>query len=68
MTMHDEDAIDDLPRVRQMVGAICKDLLEAAGGKIDAVVGYCRLAPATIVRDYFGLIGIPRKDLMEWSY
>ena len=30
--------------------------------------GYCRLAPATIVRDYFGLVGMHRKDLMEWSY
>ncbi|MFZ1011526.1 MAG: cytochrome P450 [Candidatus Sulfotelmatobacter sp.] len=80
--MHDDDALhyreksimqgllnrDDLPQVRNMVGQICKDLLSAAGGKIDAVGGYCRLVPATIVRDYFGLIGMERKDLMEWSY
>ena len=79
---HDDDALhyreksimqgflnrDDLPKVRQMVGRICDELLAGAAGEIDAVDGYCRLAPATIVRDYFGLIGIGRKDLMDWSY
>jgi cytochrome P450 len=43
-------------------------LLAEAGGQIDAVGGFCRLAPATIVRDYFGLIGMHRKEPMEWSY
>ena len=79
---HDDDAVhyreksimqgllnrDDLPKVREMVRRICEQLLADAGGRIDAVGGYCRLVPATIVRDYFGLIGMPRKDLMEWSY
>jgi cytochrome P450 len=82
LMMHDDDALhyreksimqgllnrDDLPKVRRMVGKICVDLLAAAAGQIDAVPGYCRLVPATIVRDYFGLIGMHRKDLMEWSY
>ena len=82
LMMHDDDALhyreksimqgllnrDDLPHVRRMVQTICRDLLDAANGSIDAVSGYCRLAPATIVRDYFGLIGMHRKDLMEWSY
>jgi cytochrome P450 len=80
--MHDDDNLhyreksimqgllnrDDIPKVRRMVTQICTDLLTAAGGRIDAVPGYCRLTPATIVRDYFGLVGIDRKDLMEWSY
>jgi len=79
---HDDDALhyreksimqgllnrDDLPKVRQMVADICRGIIKEAGGRIDAVGGYCRLAPATIVRDYFGLIGMHRKDLMEWSY
>ncbi len=79
---HDDDAVhyreksimqgllnrDDLPKVREMVRRICEQLLADARGRIDAVGGYCRLVPATIVRDYFGLIGMPRKDLMEWSY
>lgn len=82
LMMHDDDALhyreksimqgllnrDDLPEVRRMVRDISRDLLEGAGGGIDAVSGYCRLVPATIVRDYFGLIGMHRKDLMEWSY
>ncbi len=82
LMMHDDDAIhyreksimqgllnrDDLPKVRKMVGEICRGFLAEANGKIDAVSDYCRLTPATIVRDYFGLIGMDRKDLMEWSY
>jgi len=82
MMSHDGDALhyreksimqgflnrDDLPKVRQMVAGICQSILAGARGKIDAVGEYCRLAPATIVRDYFGLIGMHRKDLMEWSY
>ena len=82
LMMHDDDAVhyreksimqgllnrDDLPEVRRMVGEIGKTLLTEAGGKIDAVGDYCRKVPATIVRDYFGLIGADLKDLMEWSY
>jgi len=82
LMMHDDDALhyreksimqgflnrDDLPKVREMVGHICTDLLEKASGRIDAVGGYCRLVPATIVQEYFGLIGMETKDLMEWSY
>ena len=82
MMMHDDDAVhyreksimqsllnrDDLPKVREMVTGICSSILANAGGRIDAVGDYCRMAPATIVRDYFGLIGMDRKELMEWSY
>ncbi|MBI2686450.1 MAG: cytochrome P450 [Acidobacteria bacterium] len=82
LMMHDDDALhyreksimqgllnrDDLPQVRKMVADIGRDILEKASGKIDAVGEYCRMVPATIVRDYFGLIGMHRKDLMEWSY
>ncbi len=80
--MHDDDALhyreksimqgllnrDDLPKVRRMVAQICTELLTTAGGRIDAVGDYCRMTPATIVRDYFGLVGMDRKELMEWSY
>ncbi len=59
---------DDLPDVRNMVAGISKSLLQQAGGKIDAVPGYCRMVPATVVQQYFGLKGIDRSDLMEWSY
>jgi cytochrome P450 len=82
LMMHDDDALhyreksimqgllnrDDLPKVRRMVTVISSSILAKAGGRIDAVGDYCRMVPATIVRDYFGLIGMHRKDLMEWSY
>ncbi len=82
LMMHDDDALhyreksimqgllnrDDMPLVRKMVTKTAASILAKAGGKIDAVDEYCRLIPATIVRDYFGLIGMHRKDLMEWSY
>ena len=59
---------NDLPQVRAMVGRICAGLLDAAGGNMEAVGGYCRTVPATLVQDYFGLTGVDRKDLIEWSY
>jgi cytochrome P450 len=79
---HDDDALhyreksmmqallnrDDLPKVRRMTGEICAKLLRDAGGRVDAVGGYCRLSSATMVRDYFGLIGMHLNDLMEWSH
>src|SRR5580698_6911871 len=82
LMMHDDDALhyreksimqgllnrDDLPKVRRMVASTCNTLLAEAKGKIEAMSGYCRMVPATIVRDYFGLIGIDRKDLIDWSY
>lgn len=59
---------NDLPQVRAMVGRICAGLLDTAGGGIEAVGGYCRMVPATLVQEYFGLTGVDRKDLIEWSY
>jgi cytochrome P450 len=59
---------DDVPKVRSMVARNCNLILTAAKGRIDAVPGYCRMVPATIVRDYFGLKGIDCRDLMEWSH
>jgi cytochrome P450 len=82
LMMRDDDAVhyreksimqgllnrDDLPKVRRMVSDISSSILAKARGRLDAVGQYCRMVPATIVRDYFGLIGMHRKDLMEWSY
>jgi cytochrome P450 len=79
---HDDDALhtreksimqamlnrDDLPQVRAMVARIGKDLLDAAGGRMEAINGYCRMVPATLVQEYFGLTGVDRKTLIEWSY
>jgi len=79
---HDDDALhtrekslmqgmlnrDDLPQVRAMVAEIAKSLLDTANGRMEAINGYCRMVPATLVQDYFGLTGIDKKDLIEWSY
>jgi cytochrome P450 len=79
---HDDDALhtpekslmqemlnrDDLPQVRTMVAKISKNLLDAAHGHMDAINGYCRMVPATLVQDYLGLTGVDKKDLIEWSY
>jgi cytochrome P450 len=59
---------EDLPRIRNMVAETCDEILRHANGKLDAVPDYCRLVPATIVQKYFGLTGIDRSELMEWSY
>src|ERR1700726_1911432 len=75
---HDDDALhtrekslmqgmlnrDDLPQVRTMVGKMSKALLDAANGHMDAINGYCRMVPATLVQEYFGLTGVDKKDLI----
>jgi cytochrome P450 len=79
---HDDDALhtrekslmqgmlnrDDLPQVRAMVATIAKSLLDSANGHMEVINGYCRMVPAELVQDYFGLTGIDKKDLIEWSY
>lgn len=79
---HDDDALhtreksimqgllnrDDLPQVRAMIAKIAKGILDSADGGIEVVNEYCRMVPATLVQDYFGLTGVDRKDLIEWSY
>jgi cytochrome P450 len=79
---HDDDALhtrekslmqgmlnrDDLPQVRAMVARISKALLDSAKGHMEAINGYCRMVPATLVQEYFGLTGIDRSKLIEWSY
>ena len=79
---HDDDALhtrekslmqamlnrDDLPKVRAMVARIAGELLDEAAGRMDAVAAYCRMVPATLVQEYFGLTGVDRTDLIEWSY
>ena len=79
---HDDDALhtrekslmmgllnrDDLPQVRAMVADIAKDLLSTAPGSIEAIGGFCRMVPAKLVQEYFGLKGIELSKLIEWSY
>jgi cytochrome P450 len=79
---HDDDALhyrekslmqgllnrDDLPRVRALVAETARKILDDAGGSIEIVNKYCRMVPAHLVQDYFGLDGVKRDDLIEWSY
>ena len=82
LMMHDDDALhtrekslmqfmlnrDDLPKVRAMVGDISQAILGKANGQIEIVNEFCRMVPATLVQDYFGLTGAKKEDLIEWSY
>lgn len=82
LMMHDDDALhtrekslmqcmlnrDDLPAVRDMVANVSREILDTANGNIELVNNYCRMVPATLVREYFGLTGAKRRDLIEWSY
>ncbi len=79
---HDDDALhyreksimqdmlnrDDLPRVRALVGDAGKEVLDSAGGEIEIVNKYCRVVPAVLVQEYFGLDGVDKAELIEWSY
>ena len=79
---HDDDALhyrekslmqgllnrDDLPRIRALVEKMAKKILDDADGGIEIVNNYCRMVPAHLVQDYFGLDGVKRDDLIEWSY
>lgn len=79
---HDDDALhyrekslmegmlnrDDLPRVRKIVEETGRKILDKADGSIEIVKNYCRMVPAHLVQNYFGLDGIGRDDLIEWSF
>ena len=79
---HDDDALhsrekammesllnrDDLPDVRNIIAKLGKDILDAANGSLEIVNEFCRMVPAGLVQDYFGLTGVDKKDLIEWSY
>lgn len=79
---HDDDALhyrekslmqgflnrDDLPEIRKIVSKACKDILHQSGNKIEVVCNYCRIVPAVLVQDYFGLNGVEKEDLLRWSF
>jgi len=79
---HDDDALhyrekslmqgmlnrDDIPRVRQMIGDSARDILDDADGSIEIVNNYCRMVPAIMVQEYFGLDGIDPEKLLKWSF
>lgn len=59
---------DDLPKVREMVGAVADTALDTAvDGRIEVVSQLARLVPLRLVQRYFGING-PDADLLDWSY
>ncbi len=79
---HDDDALhyreksimqgmlnrDDLPDVRKGIKESAQKILKDANGRLDIVDNYCRMVPAIMVQEYFGLDGIDRKKLLKWSF
>lgn len=79
---HDDDALhyreksimqgmlnrDDIPRVRKIISDSAKDILDNANGNIEIINNYCRMVPAIMVQEYFGLDGIDPKKLLKWSF
>lgn len=79
---HDDDALhyreksimqgmlnrDDIPRVRKIIKDAARKILDNANGSIEIVNNYCRMVPAILVQEYFGLDGIDRKKLLKWSF
>jgi len=79
---HDDDAIhyrekslmqgmlnrNDLPRIRALIAKASAEILAKANGNIDVVNNYCRMVPAIMVQEYFGLDNVDKKDLIEWSF
>jgi cytochrome P450 len=60
---------DDLPEVRSLVATLCNEILDGAKDhRLEAAYGYCRAVPAGVVQNYFGLTGVAREKLVEWSY
>ncbi len=59
---------DDIPRVRKIIKDAAQEILGKADGDIEIVNNYCRMVPAIMVQEYFGLDGINRKNLIRWSF
>lgn len=79
---HDDDALhyreksimqgmlnrDDIPKVREGIRESAQKILKDANGQLEIVNHYCRMVPAMMVQEYFGLDGINRQKLLKWSF
>jgi cytochrome P450 len=64
---------DDLPEVRELIKTSANQILVDAqndngDGQIEIVNEYCRMVPAIMVQEYFGLDGIDKSELIRWSF
>lgn len=59
---------DDLPRIREFVGRIAKNLLDAgSSSRFEAVNGLTRRVPIALVQEYMGFDGIDAESIARWS-
>ena len=54
--------------MRAFVGQKTKELLDGAGGQIDAPKALTRVVPVALVQKFFGFDTLDAKALTEWSY
>jgi cytochrome P450 len=59
---------EEIPAMRQFVGARAGAILRDAHGAIDAPQGLTRAVPVGLVQQFFGFDGSDPKKLIQWSY
>jgi cytochrome P450 len=64
---------DDLPEIRALIKSAADGILDDAqdsegNGQIEIVNEYCRMVPAIMVQEYFGLNGVDKSKLITWSF
>ena len=59
---------EEVPAMRDYVGAKAAALLAAAPGAMDVVTGLTRAVPIALAQDWFGFKGANPHDMFEWSY
>ena len=59
---------EDIPAMRAFLGAKTREILQDAGGTIDAPQALTRAVPVALVQEFFGFTGADPKKLQAWSY
>lgn len=59
---------NDLSNIRRLISHSSAKILNTAPGSIDIVNNYCRMVPASLVQDYFGIDSIEKKELINGSF
>ncbi len=60
--------VEDIPRMRDWIGAAARDALNDAKGNIDLVRAVTRGVPVRLVQDWFGFDKSNPDKLIDWSY
>jgi cytochrome P450 len=59
---------ENLPVIREWVGAEVKKRVAASSGKTEVVSQVTRAVPIALVQEWFGFTGAEPEDLLRWSY